>query len=615
MRSSDPSRIAAFCASPVLIISRGWTILSDTMPPRRLTCARLGWLAACALALVITLSLAPASDATAAPVVPPSASAVPASNGSLVFLANKNLAPVAYLDHGVPSGLAIDLTRAIAARMPHSVQIRLTDWTRAQALVASGRADALIQINPTPERRKTYDFSDPFLESHFSIFVRQDGPDVSDVASLRGLRVGVEAGGLPQQVLGEDGHIPLTVVPSFPAAFRMLAAGKLDAVVVDYRVGMYVLATSRIKGIWTAGAPIGTTYSAIAVRKGDTALLDAVDTALRSIKADGTYDQIVKKWANTDVVFETQGQIDRRFYSAVIAVLLVLLVSSLVWGLIVRRQMERRRSAQKALRVSQSLYEREHRIADTLQQAILEPLEPFPGVRAAVLYRPASSSANVGGDFYDLFRLDDGRVAIVVGDVSGKGLEAARLTSLIRDGIRAYALETADPRRLLERVNRLVHRHSPTDMFATVVYAVLDTRSGLLQYSCAGHPAPAVVSRDGAVMLDEGGGAIIGAFPNATFDARSVTLTADEVLVLYTDGITEARAGGDFFGEERLVEALDELRRTSLDRLPERLVETTLRYTGGTLSDDTVVLTVSLERADAPAPVAVGGPAVGARNR
>ena len=123
-----------------------------------------------------------------------------------------------------------------------------------------------------------------------------------------------------------------------------------------------------------------------------------------------------------------------------IAVLVILLLSTLAWGLILRRQMKRKRPAQEALLASQSLYEREHRIADTLQQAILAPLEPCSGVRAAVAYRPASSSANIGGDFYDLFKLDDRRIAIVVGDVSGKGLEAARLTSLLRDAIRAYAL-------------------------------------------------------------------------------------------------------------------------------------------------------------------------------
>jgi serine phosphatase RsbU (regulator of sigma subunit)/ABC-type amino acid transport substrate-binding protein len=573
---------------------------------------RQGLWVACALALVVIFLSASTPDASAAPAVTQWATALPAANGSLVFLANKNLAPVAYLDHGVPAGLAIDLTRAIAARMPRSVQIRVMDWKQAQMVVASGRADALIQINPTPERRRIYDFSNPFLESHFSIFVRQDGPNVSDVASLRGLRVGVEGGGLPQQVLGRDGHIRLSIVPSFPAAFRMLAAGKIDALVVDYRVGMYVLATNGIQGIMAAGDPMGTSYSAIAVRKGDAKLLDAINTALRSIKADGTYDQILKKWATTDVVFETKGQIDRRFYSSVIAVLLVLLLSTLAWGLILRRQMKRKRSAQEALRVSQSLYEREHRIADALQQAILEPLEPSPGVRAAVHYRPASSSANVGGDFYDLFQLDDRHVAIVVGDVSGKGLEAARLTSLVRDGIRAYALETADPRSLLEHVNQLVHRHTPSDMFATVFYGVLDTGSGLLKYCCAGHPTPAVVTCDGVWMLEGGGGPIIGAFPGATFDVHSVTLTADQVLVLYTDGIIEARANGEFFGEEKLVAALDELRRTSLDRLPDRLVETTLRYAGGTLSDDAVVMTVSLVVTDAPAPVADDRRAVGA---
>ena len=188
------------------------------MPRPYLTRFHCLWVATCALALVFILPCATAFAAPATPAV--SAVASPAPRGSLLFLANQNLAPVAYLDHGVPSGLAIDLTRAIAARMPRSVQIRVMDWAQAQTLVASGRADALIQINPTPERRRIYDFSDPFLESHFSIFVREDGPNVSDVGSLRGLRVGVEAGGLPQQVLGKRrAHPHSSLSQAFPRPF------------------------------------------------------------------------------------------------------------------------------------------------------------------------------------------------------------------------------------------------------------------------------------------------------------------------------------------------------------------------------------------------------------
>ena len=137
-------------------------------------------------------------------------------------------------------------------------------------------------------------------------------------------------------------------------------------------------------------------------------------------------------------------------------------------------------------------------------------------------------------------------------------------------------------------------------MFATVFYGVLDADP-----VCSSTAAPGIRRRPSSPAMGpgcskDGGGTIIGAFPDATFDARSVALTADQVLVLYTDGIIEARADGEFFGEEKLVAALDELRRTSLDGLPDRLVETTLRYTGGTLSDDAVVMTVSLAD-DAPA--------------
>jgi PAS domain S-box-containing protein len=240
------------------------------------------------------------------------------------------------------------------------------------------------------------------------------------------------------------------------------------------------------------------------------------------------------------------------------------------------------------------LYEREHRIADTLQQAILTPLEEVPGLRSAVLYRPASASANVGGDFYDLFRLDDGRVALVVGDVSGKGLEAARLTSLLHDSIRAYAYEDSDPWSVFTRVNRLVYRLSPPDMFATAFYGVLDPETGEMQYCCAGHPRPAIMSHGGAHMLEGYGAPLVGAFSDAQFQCHNATLERGQTLVLYTDGIVEARIDGALFGEERLVETLTKLRHTSVERLPERLVAAAVRFAGGRLVDDTVVVSVSL---------------------
>ena len=123
---------------------------------------------------------------------------------TLLFLGNQNIAPVVYLDGTTPSGVAVDIVHAIAEHIPEPIEIRVMDWSKAQALVAQGDADALIQINPTEEREKIYDFSDTLLESQFSIFTRSDKMGISGPSSLRGLRVGVESGGLPQQVLEKD---------------------------------------------------------------------------------------------------------------------------------------------------------------------------------------------------------------------------------------------------------------------------------------------------------------------------------------------------------------------------------------------------------------------------
>jgi two-component system, cell cycle sensor histidine kinase and response regulator CckA len=290
-----------------------------------------------------------ATTADSAPRSAGAASIIPALSSAaapLLFLGNMNIAPVVYLDGTTPAGLAVDLVHALAPHMSRPIEIRAMDWAQAQALVADGQADALIQINATDARRKIYDFSDPFLESHFSVFVRQDQVGISGISSLEGLRVGVESGGLPQQLLGQDPQIKLSVIPSFPDGFRAINAGSIDAVVVDYRVGSYVLATNGINGIKVAGDPISSSYSSIAVKKGNAALLNEINDALRLIKADGTYQRTIDAWAATEGVFETQGQIDETFYHTIIVVLVILLLIAVIWLVTINRQMRKRRAAE-----------------------------------------------------------------------------------------------------------------------------------------------------------------------------------------------------------------------------------------------------------------------------
>jgi PAS domain S-box-containing protein len=267
----------------------------------------------------------------------------------LRFLGNRNLAPVVYLEDGTPAGVAVELVRALAPHLSRPLEVRVMDWSAAQALVFRGDADALIQMNPTDERRRQYDFSQPLLESQFSIFVRRGSVGIRDATGLRGLSVGVEAGGLPEQLLSRDPAIRLVRITDFAAAFSLLAAYELDAVVVDWRVGSFVVARTGLRDVAVTGEPIATSRSAIAVKKGNTALLAEIDAALAAIRADGTYDRILERWRPKEVVLRTREQVARIVTWAVIAVLAGGLLSTGLWLLALRRESRRRRAVEDQL--------------------------------------------------------------------------------------------------------------------------------------------------------------------------------------------------------------------------------------------------------------------------
>ena len=191
------------------------------------------------------------------------------------------------------------------------------------------------------------------------------------------------------------------------------------------------------------------------------------------------------------------------------------------------------------------LYETEHRIATTLQHSLLpRSLPQLPGAVVASRYLPGSADVEVGGDWYDAIALEDGDLVLVIGDVVGKGVQAAAAMGQLRNALRAYLLEGYDPGESLTRLNRLVG-FTERRSFATVVCLLFNPRTGRLRYASAGHPSPLLITGvEVAFLHDRALGPPVGAIPDATYEAIEGELAPGGRLLLYTDGLIEDRQLG-----------------------------------------------------------------------
>lgn len=244
-----------------------------------------------------------------------------------------------------------------------------------------------------------------------------------------------------------------------------------------------------------------------------------------------------------------------------------------------------RTEAERALRTSR---EGLARLAHTLQQSLLPPhLPSIPGVEIAAHYEAAGDGFDVGGDFYDVFESARNDWSVVIGDVCGKGPEAAALTALVRYTTRAAAIQTRRPHLVLNIVNEAVLRHDP-EQFCTLAYIRLrpEGEGADLTVSCAGHPPPLVVRGDGSVESVAAPGRVLGPFAELGAVDRSVRLEPGDALFVYTDGVTDARGIEGFFGDERLRETLRSCADSTADDTVKAIERALRDFHGGRPRDD-----------------------------
>jgi serine phosphatase RsbU (regulator of sigma subunit) len=213
-------------------------------------------------------------------------------------------------------------------------------------------------------------------------------------------------------------------------------------------------------------------------------------------------------------------------------------------------------AAQAAVAIENArLYEEERRVADALRSAFQRPVPDIPGVSIGVVGHYASQTERVGGDFYDAFAIGE-EVAVLVGDVAGKGLTAVGLTERVRTAVRtlAYAGGTVSPSYLLSKVNESLVEDLLPGEFVTAILFAINPATGSYRIARAGHPLP-IICGDTCRQVETPAGPPLGV-SESPYEEFSGVIADNETVVLYTDGVTEARRDHDFYGDDRLLAAL-----------------------------------------------------------
>src|ERR1700733_3694902 len=230
--------------------------------------------------------------------------------------------------------------------------------------------------------------------------------------------------------------------------------------------------------------------------------------------------------------------------------------------------------------------------AEALQSSLLPARLPeVPGLDLFAAYQPASEGLDVSGDFYDVFPVQDGW-AITVGDVCGKGQEAAAMTAAARHAIRVIAHWNPDPVDVLAKVNEVLLAGDYEDRFVTAKLAYLrwDGRRVRVDLASAGHPGPALVHPDGRVDVLAGGGLPLGLFPEAEPEREELELAEDDLLFFYSDGVTEARGADMHFFEEKLADELAGLAGRSAAEIARMVQGLVASFSQDELRDDMTIL-------------------------
>lgn len=257
-----------------------------------------------------------------------------------------------------------------------------------------------------------------------------------------------------------------------------------------------------------------------------------------------------------------------------------------------RKRRQQRRLDAESQTVNHKL-QQELTEAQEIQEALLpKELPSIEGYEIAVAWKPARA---VGGDYFDVLKFSDRHTAFCIADVAGKGMPAALLMSNVQAVLKSFASDVVAPGELCARVNSVMCHNMVAHRFISCFYALLDAQNKKLLYANAGH-CPPMLMRDRTCVRMKEGGPVLGIFPDRRYQQEEIELRAGDCLVLYTDGVTEARnAVGIEFGEDRLRELLTASQQLHANELRDRIMAAVNEFSGGIVDDDATLMVLTVD--------------------
>jgi ABC-type amino acid transport substrate-binding protein len=504
--------------------------------------------------------------------------------------------PLVFTDaDGITKGIYPEILDYIAKMEGWRIEYVEGSWSECIGRLERGEIDLLVGIGYSEERSKKYDFNSETLVTNWAQVYTQKESRIRSLLDLTGKKIAVVKGDIYYQIfkiVDEALEInPIFVeVAEFADVLSLVDRKAVDAGIVNRIFGAYHGEAYQIEKSPINFSPVELRFAA--PKNMSQSFIDSIDSHLKKLKEDqhSVYYRSLNLWIEGVHKLVFPKWLQPIWILSLIGGLLAFLAGT---TLILRWMVRVRTEALRESIAARARIESDLRIAHDIQMGLVPKIfPPFPERSEFDIYAVLEPAKQVGGDFYDFFFVDDNHLCFIIGDVSDKGVPAALLMARTKTLINSAAKGIAGPDQILDAVNKEVCINNDLYMFVTVFCGILNTHTGKVYYTNAGHNPPLIIRPGKAAEFLKGKGfTALGIDADSTFEKAEMILKTGDTLFIYTDGVTEAFSKNEeVFSEERLKKELSDHRQESTQDLVLSVLQKIKVFSAGALQADDIAI-------------------------